>query len=98
LILASVLDHPTGTAIYRDDRIRIGLYANENVSDVVNDLVMAADLAARTIAVLPNGFDGRTMTYSAQTPADVTLQWVAAQGLHEVVHHLGDIRENARLG
>ena len=98
LILASVLDHPTGTALYRDDRIRIGLYANENISEVSNDLVMAADLVARTIAALPDGFEERTMTYSAQTPTNVTLQWVAAQGLHEVVHHLGDIRENGRLG
>lgn len=96
VILASVLDQPTGTALYRDDRVRIGLYANESVSHVSNDISSAADLLARTIAALPEGFDQRTMIYSAQTPMEVTLQWVAAQGLHEAVHHLGDIRENAR--
>lgn len=97
IILASVLDKPTGTALYRDDRVRIGLYAGESVSDVSADVRAAGGLFARTVTALPDDFENRLMTYSAQSPMEVTVMWVAAQGLHEAVHHLGDIRENGRL-
>ena len=64
---------------------------------MVSDVVTAGLLLARTVQALPEGSESRTMTYSAQTPMEVSIMWVAAQGLHEAVHHLGDIRENARL-
>ena len=97
VILAAVTDKPTGTALYRDDRVHIGLYRTDEMVEVMTEIAAAGALLARTIQSLPEGFESRTMIYSAQTPMEVPIIWVAAQGLHEAVHHFGDIRENARL-
>lgn len=97
IVLASVMDKPTGTALYRDDRVAIGLYARETSDMVARDITMAGSLLARTVDALPVEFASRTMIYSAQTPMEVSLWWVAQQAVHELRHHLGDVVENTRL-
>ena len=52
----------------------------------------AGDLFARTLDCLPDGAGGRTMFYGWPRPATRSVDWVAAQALHECRHHLDDVR------
>jgi hypothetical protein len=96
-IVASVVDHPTGSPIYRDERVNLGFYSRDSIDDVINELRVSAGLLTRTIASLPEGFERRTLTYSPLFGGEVTIEWMAAQAFHEASHHLGDVRENLRL-
>ena len=92
VVLAAILDHPVGTPIYREQRIAAGLGRLDTPSVVAGELVVAAGLLGRTLAALPPGADRRTMTYSAQTPFEVSIAWLAAQAVHEAEHHLDDVK------
>ena len=97
MILAAVLDEPTGNAIYREERVNLGLYALDTASVVASELRMSARLLARTFAALPDGYQERTLIYSPVTPKHVTILWLTAQAIHECEHHLDDTRENLKL-
>lgn len=96
-IVASILDEPTGTPLFRDDRVDLGFYSLDSLDDVADELAIAAGLFSKTIATLPEGFETRTLKFSPVTPLSVTIGWLAAQAFHEASHHLGDVRENLRL-
>jgi hypothetical protein len=96
-IIASILDEPTGTPIFRDERVNLGFYSLDSLDDVTDELAFAAGLLSKTIATLPAGFENRPIKYSPVTPLVVTIGWMAAQAFHEASHHLGDARENLRL-
>jgi hypothetical protein len=66
VILAAIVDVPTGTPIYRDERIDLGFYAEDTVKEVMNELEMAALLFAKTVTTLPAHFDTRELIYSVQ--------------------------------
>ena len=53
IVLASILDVPVGTPIYRDERVDIGLYAQDAASDVVVELQVATFLFLKTVASCP---------------------------------------------
>jgi hypothetical protein len=59
---------------------------------VAEELRVAASLFARTWDRIPEIIRDRTMVYGWPRLADRSLHWVAAQALHEVEHHLSDIR------
>lgn len=96
-ILASIVDEPTGTPIFRDERVNLGFYSLDSLDDAMDELAFAAGLLSKTIATLPEGFENRELKYSPVTPLSVTIKWMAAQAFHEASHHLGDVRENLRL-
>jgi hypothetical protein len=97
IVLASILEVPVGTPIYRDERVDIGLYAHDAASDVAVELQVATYLFLKTVASLPEGFDGRHLIYSSQTPLEITISGAMSNALHECEHHLGDASENLRL-
>jgi hypothetical protein len=97
VILASVLDNPTGTPMYREERIDLGFYALDTVGDVMTELEASGRLFVRTISALPAGSEDRPLVYSTITPIERTIRWAAAQAVHECEHHLGDVRTNAEL-
>ena len=92
VILALVLDHPTGTPLYREERIALGTYRLDSPEDVADELAIVGRLLGRTLRALPEGATSRTMVYSPLTPFDVTISWMAAQAAHEAEHHLADAR------
>src|ERR1700691_1288116 len=57
VVLASVLDVPVGTPIFRDERIDLGFYAQDAASDVFVELQVAAYLYLKTVATLPEKFE-----------------------------------------
>jgi hypothetical protein len=97
IIAASVHDEATGAAIYRDERVSLGFYKLDTSQDVMNELIAASNLFARTFDALPPEYEGRTFLYSPVTPVKVTILWAGAQALHECLHHLGDVTQNLAL-
>lgn len=97
VILAVVLERPTGVAMYRDERVDAGLYRNDTSGDVAEELQVLARLVIATVSSLGDGVQDRTLVFSPQSPHEVTIGWAIAQLVHEVRHHLMDVRENLTL-
>jgi len=97
IITASILDVPTGTPIYRDERVSLGFYSNDAPEEVADELNVTSNLFIRTFRSLPHDFEKRELVFSPAMPVRVSLRWVGAQAVHECEHHLDDIRENLIL-
>ena len=97
IILASIVDEPTGTPIYRDQRVSIGLYRLDEPSVIANELAVVSELFVRTLRSLPPGYEQRPLIYSVITQEKVANLWAGAQAVHESEHHLSDVRENLAL-
>lgn len=92
LIVAINEDNPLCKGLFGTSRIELGLYKNDSPAVVAEELRVAASLFARTWDRIPETIRDRTMVYGWPRLADRRLHWVAAQALHEVEHHLYDIR------
>ena len=97
IVLAAILDVPVGTPIFRDERVEIGFYAQDEASDVAVELQVATYLFLKTVATLPARFEDRRLVYSFRTPLEITISGAMSNALHECEHHLGDATENLRL-
>lgn len=97
IVLASILDVPVGTPIFRDERIEIGFYDQDAASDVAVELQVATYLFLKTVATLPAHFEDRRLVYSHRTPDEIAISEAMSNALHECEHHLGDATENLRL-
>jgi DinB superfamily len=91
ILLGAIEDNPVPHRIYADDRVALGLYANESSETVAIELSVVADLAVRTVDALSPERLTRPIFYPYPRPETRTLLWVASQLLHEVEHHLADI-------
>jgi hypothetical protein len=97
VVLASILDEPVGTPIFRDERVDLGFYAQDTASDVAVELQVATYLFLKTVATLPEHFEERGLIYSSRTPLAITIAEALLNALHECEHHLADATENRRL-
>jgi hypothetical protein len=97
IVLASIVDVPVGQPIFRDERIDLGFYTQDTASDVAAELQVMTYLFLKTVATLPDGFEGRKLVYSTRTPVEITISGAMLNALHECEHHLGDIQANVRL-
>jgi hypothetical protein len=97
IIAASIQDQPTGSPLYRDERVSLGFYQLDTSAQVADELDAMSNLFVRTFESVPPGFERREFIYSPVTPTKVTILWAGAQALHECEHHLGDARENLKL-
>ena len=85
-------DNPTPWGLYTDDRIAHGLYAAEQPAQLAVDIHAGAGMFARTIEAMDDQQLDRPIAYPWLRQATRSLLWVAAQALHEVEHHLDDVR------
>ena len=92
IILALVEDDPIPHPMHGTPRVDLGLYARDVPEVTARDLVSAGDLFARTLDCLPEGAGRRTLFYGWPRAATRSIDWVAAQALHECRHHLDDVR------
>jgi hypothetical protein len=97
VVLASILDVPVGTPIYRDERVELGFYAQDTTADVAVELQVVTYLLLKTVATLPEQFEDRKFVYSDRTPLEVTISSALSNALHECEHHLGDALEDLTL-
>ena len=96
-VVGVVADHPEFTPMYRDERVDLGMYRGEDPAALATELEVAAGLLARMLeALTPEQLD-LTCQYGYPGPSTRTLRWMAAQAVHEVEHHLGDVEENLKL-
>jgi hypothetical protein len=97
VVLASILDVPIGTPIFRDERVDIGFYTHDTAADVAIELQVATNLFLKTVATLPENYEDRRLTYSTKTPLEITISGAMSNALHECEHHLADALEDLRL-
>ena len=95
IILGAIEDNPEPKKLYADARVALGLYAQDTAVLLDIDLAVASGLFLRTLAALSPAQMRRPILYGWPTPTTRTLNWAAAQVLHEVEHHLDDVRQNA---
>jgi hypothetical protein len=97
VVLASVLDVPVGTPIFRDERVDIGFYSEDTAADVALELQVVTYLFLKTVATIPEHFEDRKLIYSDRTPLEITIASALLNALHECEHHLGDAFEDLTL-
>ncbi|WP_117000695.1 DinB family protein [Desertimonas flava] len=92
LVVGLVEQGPAFSPMYRDERVRGGLYRFENADDLGHkELPVAADLFLRLLRSIDRPDLARPVRYNYPVPSDRTLLWVAQQTLHEVMHHRQDL-------
>jgi hypothetical protein len=95
-IAARLVDCPAFDPMGRDERVDYDGYADQDPHRVARQLDDAALLFANVVARLaPDDWD-RTVMYNYPTRFERSLRWVAVHTVHEVRHHLLDVR--AQLG
>jgi len=88
-------DRPSFAPMGRDERVDHDGYAEQAVGDVARQLADAATLFANVLARLgPEDWE-RSVVYNYPAPAERSLRWVAVHTVHEVRHHLFDVRRQA---
>lgn len=101
IILGVVEDNPVPHGMHGTPRIELGLYDAEQPESLANELVVVAEIFIRTYDHLPPHAGSRPIFYGWPVATTRTLDWVAAQALHECEHHLDDAKfdlaEIARL-
>lgn len=91
LFLAMVEDRPGFAPMYREQRVELADYANQEPTRLAHQLTMAAELLTDGFGHLEESDWQRQCTYNYPTPTLRSLAWLAAHTLHEGEHHLGDI-------
>lgn len=93
VLAARRADRPSFDPMGRDERVEHDGYAEQDPARVARQLTEAAHLFANDLSRLGvDDWDRRTVMYNYPTRLERTLRWVAMHTLHEVRHHLLDIR------
>jgi hypothetical protein len=92
VLAARATDTPEAHPMGREDRVTHDGYADQRPADVARQLQDAALLFAGVLDRLsPTDWD-RTLIYTYPERQERTLRWLAVHTLHELRHHLLDIR------
>lgn len=92
LHLALKTEHPTFEPMQRDERVEGDAYNEQDPAVVADALVTAAGKLAAVLAGLDEAGWQRTGVYNWPEEADRSMEWVARHTLHEMEHHLGDVK------
>jgi hypothetical protein len=92
VLAARRLDSPVVEPMGRDERVEHAGYARESPADVARQLRDAALLFAGALDLLAPGDWERTLVYPYPGRAERSLRWLAVHTLHELRHHLLDVR------
>lgn len=85
-------ERPSFEPMGRDERVEHDGYAAQGPHDVARQVVDAAQMFANVVSRLgPDDWE-RTVVYNYPTERERSLRWVAVHTVHEVRHHLLDIR------
>lgn len=92
LLARRSVESPRPAPMGRDERVEDDGYANQSPEDVARQLQDAARLLANVLERLDERTWTRTIIYSFPTLKERSLRWVAVHTVHEVRHHLLDVR------
>jgi S-DNA-T family DNA segregation ATPase FtsK/SpoIIIE len=91
-VLALVETNPGFARMYRDERVSLTRYDAHPSAQVVLQLGVAAELCATVFEGLTPEQWNRPLIYNYPAPSPRDVAWLARNTMHEVEHHLGDIR------
>ena len=92
VLAARRMERPSFDPMGRDERVDHDGYAEQDARDVARQLTDAAHLFANDLSRLgPQDWE-RTVMYNYPKPFERSLRWVAVPTVHEVRHHLLDVR------
>lgn len=92
VLAARRVDRPSCEPMGRDERVEHDGYADQDAGDVARQLADAARMFANVLGRLDAEDWDRTLVYNYPTRSERSLRWVAVHTLHEVRHHLLDVR------
>jgi hypothetical protein len=92
LLAARRVDRPVCEPMGRDERVELDGYAGQRPADVARQLGDAARLFANDLARLGAADWDRPVIYPYPAPAERSLRWLTMHTVHEVRHHLLDVR------
>ncbi|WP_345216401.1 DinB family protein [Georgenia halophila] len=98
VLMARMHDVPEATPMGRDERAEWAEYEGLDASELARQVRDCADWLARTFSLLGPDHWQRRLVYTYPERAERTLEWLAANVVHELVHHEMDIRHNLRTG
>jgi hypothetical protein len=93
LLAARRLERPLAEPMGRDERVEFDGYAGQNPADVARQLGDAAQLLANDLDRLNQADWDRRVIYTYPHHAERSLRWLAIHTVHEVGHHLLDVRQ-----
>lgn len=92
-VLAARREHrPALSPMGRDERVEHDGYAEQDPQQVARQLTDAARLFANVLSRLGDDDWDRPVIYNYPAPTERPLRWVAVHTVHEVQHHLLDVR------
>lgn len=94
VVIGLVEDTPTFSPLYREERVDLGLYRNDPPEAVAVEVEAAGAMLLRLLAEIESVPLQRSVHYGYPNPSLRTLEWMAKQAVHEIEHHLDDMREN----
>jgi DinB superfamily len=94
VLAARWMDCPSFAPMGRDERVERDGYAEQDPARVARQLDDAAYLFANVLSRLGDDWD-RTVLYNYPTETRRSLRWVAVHTVHEVRHHLADVRRQS---
>ena len=92
VLLARREERPELQPMGRDERVDHDGYAEQEPGDVARQLNDAASLFANVLGRLGDDDWQRRVIYNYPSPRPRSLRWLAVHTLHEVRHHLLDVR------
>ena len=95
VILTALEEVPHPFPLYREERVHLGLYAEDTAASIAEELIVAARLFNSAFNHLYPAHAERTLIYSYPLGAERSMGWTGAQVVHECEHHFDDVRHNA---
>lgn len=95
LVLGLLEDNPAFASLYRDERVELGLYAEDTPEDIAEEVTAAAAMFSRLLSAIEPASLDRLVQYGNPVRVERTLGWMGAQAVHETEHHLADMVANA---
>jgi hypothetical protein len=92
VLAARRLDRPVAVPMGRDERVEHDGYNDQQPDAVARQLAEAALLLSNVFTRLSSTDWERTVMYTYPEQRQRSLRWVAANTIHELRHHLRDIR------
>lgn len=92
VLMARRVQRPSLEPMGRDERADHDGYAEQQPDDVARQLTVAAQLFANVLGRLDSDDWERSVIYPYSQRVERSLRWLAMHTLHEVSHHLLDVR------
>lgn len=96
VLLALVENVPTFVPMHRDERVPFVADNDRDPAVVIEELTVGAGLLAEVFGRLRDDQLERSGIYNYPSPQPRTVRWIGVHTLHELHHHLADIRARSR--